>query len=80
MRGATLGYVWEFLHVHYRQKNRQNHPTQKPEGLIERMILASSHEGNSVLDHFSGSRIVLRVCQRLNREAIGIEINPTYVE
>ena len=61
MRGATPGNVWEFLHVHYRQKNRQNHPTQKPERLVERMVLASSHEGNNVLDPFSGNRTVLRV-------------------
>jgi len=38
MRGANPGDVWEFSHIHYCQENRQNHPTQKPEGLIERMI------------------------------------------
>ena len=36
MRGANPGDVWEFSHIHYCQENRQNHPTQKPEGLIER--------------------------------------------
>jgi len=80
MRGANPGDVWEFSHVHYCNGNRQNHPTQKPEGLIERMLLASSDEGDLVLDPFSGSGTTLRVCQQLARNAIGIEINPDYVE
>lgn len=79
MRGANPGDVWEFSHVHYCQENRQNHPTQKPEGLIERMVLASSNEGDIVLDPFSGSGTTLRVCQQLNRKAIGFELNPDYV-
>jgi len=79
MRGANPGDVWEFSHVHYCNGNRQNHPTQKPEGLIERMVLASSDSGDLVLDPFSGSGTTLRVCQQLERKAIGIEINPDYV-
>ncbi|MBN2270543.1 MAG: site-specific DNA-methyltransferase, partial [Sedimentisphaerales bacterium] len=79
MRGANPGDVWEFSHVHYCNGNRQNHPTQKPEGLIERMILASSNEGDLVLDPFIGSGTTLRVCQQLDRKAIGIEINPDYI-
>jgi DNA modification methylase len=78
MRGANPGDVWEFSHVHYCNGNRQNHPTQKPEGLIERMILASSDEGDIVIDPFLGSGTTLRVSQQLNRRAIGIEINPDY--
>jgi site-specific DNA-methyltransferase (adenine-specific) len=80
MRGANPGDVWEFSHVHYCNENRQDHPTQKPEGLIERMILASSDEGDLVLDPFSGSGTTLRVCQQLNRECLGIELNPEYVQ
>ena len=79
MRGANPGDVWEFSHIHYCQDNRQNHPTQKPEGLIERMVLASSDEGDIVLDPFSGSGTTLRVCQQLNRNAIGVELNEEYV-
>lgn len=79
MRGANPGDVWEFSHVHYCNGNRQSHPTQKPEGLIERMVLASSDEGDTVLDPFSGSGTTLRVCQQLRRNAIGVEINPDYV-
>jgi len=79
MRGANPGDVWAFSHVHYCSGNRQDHPTQKPEGLIARMILASSDEGDLVVDPFSGSGTTLRVCQQLKRRAIGIEINPDYV-
>ena len=80
MWGANPGDVWKFSHIHYCQDNRQNHPTQKPEGLIERMVLASSNEGDMVLDPFSGSGTTLRVCQQLNRNCIGFELNPVYVE
>lgn len=80
MRGANPGDVWEVSHIHYCQKNRQPHPTQKPEALIERMVLASSNEYDTVLDPFSGSGTTLRVCQQLNRKAIGIELNGEYVE
>ena len=80
MRGANPGDVWQFSHVHYCNENRQDHPTQKPEGLMERMVLASSNEGDMVLDPFSGSGTTLRVCQQLNRNCIGFEINPSYVE
>ncbi len=66
--------------MHYCNKNRENHPTQKPEGLYERMILASSNEGDTILDPFSGSGTALRVCQNLNRNCIGIELNPEYVK
>lgn len=80
MRGANPGDVWEISHIHYCQKGRQEHPTQKPEALIERMILASSNEGDMVVDPFSGSGTTLRVCQQLNRNCIGIELNEEYVE
>lgn len=80
MRGANPGDVWEFSHIHYCNENRQAHPTQKPEGLIERMILASSNPSDHILDPFSGSGTTLRVCQQTNRKCTGIEINPNYVE
>lgn len=72
--------VWEVSHIHYCQKGRQAHPTQKPEALIERMVLASSDEGDLVVDPFSGSGTTLRVCQQLKRNAIGIEQNEEYVK
>ena len=80
MRGANPGDVWQFSHVHYCNENRQNHPTQKPEGLIERMVLASSPSEGKILDPFSGSGTTLRVCQQLNRAGMGIELNPDYIQ
>lgn len=79
MRGANPGNVWEFSHMHYCNKNRKKHPTQKPEGLYERMILASSDPGDVVLDPFVGSGTALRVCQQTDRCGIGFDMNPEYV-
>ncbi len=80
MRGANPGDVWQFSHVHYCNENRFNHPTQKPEGIVERMVLASSNKNDVVLDPFLGSGTTLRVCQQLDRNGIGIELNPDYVK
>lgn len=80
MRGANPGNVWEFSHMHYCNKNRKKHPTQKPEGLFERMILSSSDPGDTILDPFVGSGTSLRVCQQTDRNGIGIDINPEYIE
>ena len=80
MRGANPGNVWEFSHMHYCNKNRKEHPTQKPEGLFERMILASSNPGDTILDPFVGSGTALRVCQQVDRYGIGIDVNPEYIE
>ena len=80
MRGANPGNVWEFSHMHYCNKNRKKHPTQKPEGVYERMILASSKENDVVVDPFVGSGTCLRVCQQTNRRGIGLDINPEYID
>ena len=78
MRGANPGDVWQFSHVHYCQESRTSHPTQKPEGLIERMVLASSNANHQVLDPFAGSGTTLRVCQQTDRYCLGIELNEQY--
>ena len=44
------------------------------------MILASSESGDTILDPFVGSGTALRVCQQTNRNGIGIDINPQYIE
>lgn len=80
MDGANPGDVWQFSHVHYSNPEREDHPTQKPEALIARMILASSSEGNTILDPFAGSGTTLRVAQQLQRNCIGFELNPEYVD
>ncbi|MBO6259154.1 MAG: hypothetical protein J6M93_07470 [Succinivibrio sp.] len=80
MRGSNPGNVWEFSHMHYCNAKRQEHPTQKPEGLYERIILASSNAGDTVLDPFLGSGTLTHVCQHTDRNGIGIEINEQYVQ
>lgn len=74
------GNVWEFSRVRFKMDEYENHPTQKPEKLLERIILASSNENDVVLDPFSGSFSTAAVAKKLNRRAIGIEINPEYVK
>ena len=55
-----------------------DHPTQKPEKLIAKIILASSNEGDLVFDPFLGSGTTSVVAKKLNRRFIGIEIDPDY--
>lgn len=74
------GNVWAFSRVRYRMPEYQSHPSQKPEALLERILLASSHAGDTVLDPFAGSFTTLAVAQRLGRKGIGIEREATYVE
>ena len=61
-------------------KEKVGHPSQKPLKLIEMLVLASTREGDRVLDPFSGSGTTAFVCQNLNREFIGIEIEQKYIE
>lgn len=79
MAGANPGDVWQFSHVHYCSAERVEHPTQKPEALMERIIRASSNPGDIVLDPFVGSGTTSRVAAHLGRRGIGIDINPDYI-
>ena len=72
------GNVWDFSRVRYRMEEYENHPTQKPEELLKRIILASSNENDIVLDPFSGSFTTSAVALKLNRKTIGIETNLEY--
>jgi len=84
----------EFKHLRYTFNNpgkvssvwqippaaRNGHPTPKPEALLERIILATSNEGDLVLDPFAGSFTTAVVARRLNRRWICCDIEPDYVE
>ncbi len=74
------GNVWEIPRVRYRMDEYENHPTQKPMVLLERIILASSNPGDLILDPFSGTFTTSYVAKKLNRRSIGIEINEEYVK
>ena len=67
------------LHVR-NEHGRAAHPTQKPEGIIEPLLLYSTPPGGTVLDPFFGSGTTGLVAQKHGRNAIGIELNPDYVE
>jgi hypothetical protein len=56
------------------------HPTMKPIALIEEMVEASSREGEIVLDPFGGSGSTLIACEKLNRRAALIELDPHYAD
>lgn len=62
------------------ENGKAAHPTQKPENLLERIILASSNKGEVVLDPFLGSGTTAVVAQRLDRKWIGIESNESYIK
>jgi site-specific DNA-methyltransferase (adenine-specific) len=74
------GNVWEFSRVRYRMDEYENHPTQKPVALLERIIKASSNVGDTILDPFSGSFTTSFVAKQLNRQSIGIELQEDYVK
>jgi len=74
------GNVWEIPRVRYRMDEYENHPTQKPVVLLERIIRASSNKGNVVLDPFSGTFTTSYVAKQLGRESIGIEIQEEYIK
>ena len=61
-------------------EGRKAHPTQKPEGLLYRIILASSNPGDLVLDPFFGTGPTGAVAKRLHRDWMGIERDGGYVE
>jgi len=74
------GNVWEFPRVRYRMDEYEDHPTQKPVALLERIIRASSNPGDTVLDPFSGTFTTSFVAKQLGRKSIGIEIEEAYVK
>ncbi len=75
------GNVWsDVVRVRYRMAEYMEHPSQKPEALLERIIKASSNEGDIILDPFSGTFTTCAVAKKLNRHYIGIEKDKGYYE
>ncbi len=72
------GNVWYFPRVRYRMAEYEEHPSQKPEVLLERIIKASSNPGDLVLDPFAGTFTTCVVAQRLMRRTVGIEQEREY--
>ncbi len=78
-RGKQMKSVWEIRPPESWEKKFGKHPTRKPVALLERILLASSNEGDLVLDPFSGSGTTLLTAFRLRRHALGCELSAEFV-
>lgn len=75
MPGVTLGDNWDDIPpINSQAQERLGYPTQKPLALLERVIAASSNEGDVVLDPFCGCGTAVHAAQKLGRQWIGIDI------
>lgn len=77
-----LGYnpkdIWSVSRLHRQDPEREEHPTQKPLKIVERMVLASSAPGGMVLDPFMGSGTTAEAALLHGRRFAGFELNPEY--
>ena len=72
--------VWRVSRLHRLHKERENHPTQKPLEIVERMVKSSCPETGVVLDPFAGSGATVEACVKHNRQCVAFEINPDYCQ
>ena len=77
--GKQMKDVWTGALTKSAEKRYGKHPTQKPLYLLERIILASTHENDVVLDPFCGSSTTGVACKMLGRNYIGIDNNLEYI-
>ncbi len=68
-----VGTLWNIPRINSQSKERKDLLGQKPEELIERILLAGTEEGDLVLDFFIGTGTTCSVAQKMNRKYIGIE-------
>src|ERR1017187_313301 len=81
MKGTVVSNVWtDIPPINSQAQERMGFPTQKPEQLLERIISASSNEGDVVLDPFCGCGTAVAVAERLHRRWIGIDITHLAVD
>ena len=74
-RGLPLGDVWtDIPPINSQAKERLGYPTQKPEALLERIIQASSNEGDVILDPFCGCGTAVAAAHKLGRQWLGIDV------
>jgi DNA modification methylase len=75
VQGVAIGDIWDDIPpIGAQAAERLGYPTQKPEGLLHRIIAASSKKDDLVLDPFCGCGTTIAVAERLNRRWIGIDI------
>jgi site-specific DNA-methyltransferase (adenine-specific) len=74
-KGMHMQNVWDDIPpINSQAQERLGYPTQKPQALLERIITASSNEGDIVLDPFCGCGTTINAAQKLKRHWIGIDI------
>ncbi len=79
--GVIPSDVWtDVSHLHQKDPERTGYPTQKPAALLERLIRASSREGDLVLDAYCGSGTTLVAAQKLGRRWIGIDVSQAAID
>ncbi len=75
LSGAAIPDIWtDIPPISAQAAERLGYPTQKPEALLERIISASSREGDTVLDPFCGCGTAIAVAERLHRKWVGIDV------
>lgn len=75
LQGKPIQNLWDDIQpISSQDKERLGYPTQKPEALLERIIQASSNQGDIILDAYCGCGTTVAVSQRLDRQWIGIDI------
>ena len=81
LQGLPCQTIWTDIHpVNSQAKERTGHPTQKPLALLNRIILASSNEGDLVMDPFCGCATTCVAAQQLGRRWIGIDLGKSVVD
>jgi len=75
-----MGAVWSIGTPKTIEKKFGKHPTQKPENLLKRIVLASTNKGDLVLDPFTGSSTTGLAAYLLGRSFIGIDTNKDYLD
>jgi site-specific DNA-methyltransferase (adenine-specific) len=78
--GKQMKTVWRIAAPGRDEKTFGKHPTQKPVALVERCLLASTNEGDRVLDPFLGGGTTAVTCSRWYRLFIGIELDVTHLQ
>ena len=78
--GKQMKDVWEFPLTKPSEKKHGKHPTQKPLDLLKRIIIASTNEGDLILDPFNGSGTTGIAATELKRKYIGIDFTKEYLE
>jgi site-specific DNA-methyltransferase (adenine-specific) len=78
-RGKQMKSVWTIPPPEPWEKKFGKHPTQKPVALLERILLASTNEGDLVLDPFAGSGTALLAALRLRRNVVGCELDAQFL-